>query len=209
MEKESGKLTSFNEGEPDRNVVSHNKIEDARTENGDVFIGNKYSQYNLNFSPPDINPEQMVLLVDRYKDIDCESDEFLAIKEELEEYRNPSKERKIIGLEGKLIQGGRQDLIASATEYKDKFARRLMRYELCTHTSAIHLNLMSRVEEIFNTEIKPRIESGVEDDVVDIAVSKLIIEPLSKEVSVADPTLTPKQVRGMMFLLTGNCFLKW
>lgn len=189
--------------------ISENEISNAKTESGDIFIGSKDTHYNLNFDPPRINPEQILLLVERYKDIDCDSNEFIAIKEELEEYRSPKPGRNIIGLENKLEAGGREDLISNAKDYKDKFARRLMRYELCTHTSAIHLNIMGRIEEKFNSTIIPLIESRAHKNVVDLAISKLIIEPLADEVSAADPTLTPKQVRGMMYLLTGNCFLQW
>lgn len=189
--------------------ISENEINYAKTESGDIFIGSKDVHYNLNFDPPQINPEKILLLVERYKDIDCESNEFLAIKEELEEYKSPKPGRVIIGLENKLEAGGREDLIVNAKDYKDKFARRLMRYELCTHTSAIHLNIMGRIEEKFNHIITPLIESRTDKNVVDLAISKLIIEPLADEVSAADPTLTPKQVRGMMYLLTGNCFLQW
>ena len=189
--------------------ISENEINHAKTDSGDIFIGSKDIHYNLNFDPPQINPEKILLLVERYKHIDCNSNEFLAIKEELEEYSSPKPGRKIIGLENKLEAGGREDLILNAKDYKDKFARRLMRYELCTHTSAIHLNIMGRIEEKFNHIIIPLIESHTNKNVIDLAISKLIIEPLAEEVSAADPTLTPKQVRGMMYLLTGNCFLQW
>lgn len=190
-------------------LISDNEMSNIHTDKGDVFIGSKETQYHLNFEPPQINPEQILLLVDRYKNLSCESDEFIAIKEELEEYRTPKSGRKIIGLEKKLEAGGREDLIPNAVDYKDKFAKRLMRYELCTHTSAIHLNIMGKIEEKFNSSILPLIEKNTDKNVVDIAISQLIIEPLANEVSAADPTLTPKQVRGMMYLLTGNCFLKW
>lgn len=186
-----------------------NQISNARTGTGDIFIGSKETEYNFNFEPPRVNPEQILLLVDKYRGVDCESKEFIAIKEELEEYQTPRPGREIIGLENKLKAGNREDLIPMAKEYKKKFASRLMRYELCTHTSAIHLNIMGKIEEKFNSTIIPMIENNENRNVVDLAISKLIIEPLSDEVAVADPTLTPKQVRGMMYLLTGNCFLKW
>lgn len=73
--------------------ISESEISNVRATNGDIFIGSKETQYNLNFEPPQINPEQILLLINRYKDIDCESNEFIAIKE-LEEYRTPKPGRK-------------------------------------------------------------------------------------------------------------------
>ncbi|TKB52020.1 ABC-three component system protein [Ferrimonas aestuarii] len=206
MELLADQVESINEK---NQTISENQISNVSTDNGDIFIGSKDTQYKLNFEPPQVNPEQILLLVDRYKNVDCESKEFIAIKEELEEYQTPRPGRKIIGLENKLKAGNREDLIPTAKEYKKKFASRLMRYELCTHTSAIHLNIMGKIEEKFNSTIIPMIESKTDQNVIDLAISKLIIEPLADEVSAADPTLTPKQVRGMMYLLTGNCFLQW
>lgn len=189
------------------NPFSGNTIRDVATNSGDIFIGNK--QLNFNFEVPKVDSDSILKLVDEYKKISCESDEFRAIKEELEDYNKPRPNRDIIGLENKLVDGERKDLIEEAKEYKDKFAKRLLRYEFSTHKAAIHLTLLGKIEERFNTYIVPLIKSGSENEKVDVAISTLIIQPLSQEVMAADPTLTAKQIRGMMYMMTGNCYLKW
>ncbi|WP_100914103.1 ABC-three component system protein [Pseudoalteromonas spongiae] len=189
------------------NPFSDNTIRDVETDSGDIFIGNK--QLNFNFEVPKVDSDSILKLVDEYKKISCESDEFRAIKEELEDYKKPRPNRDIIGLENKLMDGNRKDLIEEAKEYKDKFAKRLMRYEFSTHQTAIHLTLLGKIEERFNTYIVPLIKNGSENEKVDLAISTLIIQPLSQEVMAADPTLTAKQIRGMMYMMTGNCYLKW
>jgi len=185
-----------------------NSMSKVHADNGDVFIGEK-KVYNMNLSPPQVNPKNILILVSKYKDLDCEDPEFLAIKEELDDYNKPRPDRPVVGLEGKLTQGNRLDLFSDARFQKDKFAKRLSRYEFSTHHCAIHLNLLSRIEEKFNSKIKPLIEAEMSSEEIDFAISVLIVEPLAEEVSPADPTITAKIIRGMIFLLTGNCYLRW
>lgn len=186
--------------------ISGNSISDVEVENGDVFIGNKYS---LKFEAPKIDPQKILLLVQQFKELDCESEEFLSLKDELDDYSKPRDQRDIIGLINKLEDGGRDDLITVATDYKDKFAKRLSRYEFSTHHCAIHLTLLGKIEERFNSLIVPLIKEGKDSEVIDLAIAKLIVEPIAEEVAPADPTLNAKQIRGMIFLLTGNCYIRW
>jgi len=189
-------------------IIENNTLSNITTDSGDVFSGIK-NQYSFNFNAPEIDYKGILLLVQQYKNIDCESDEFIAMKEELDDYNKPRPNRDIIGLSNKLTDGNREDLIPDATYFKDKFAKRLSRYEFSTHHSAIHLTLLSKIEERFNSFIVPMIKKGEEPLVIDMAISRLVIQPLADEVAPADPTLTAKQIRGMMFLLTGNCYVKW
>ena len=189
-------------------VFEGNTISDVRSESGDVFIGEK-NQYSFNFSAPKVDHQGILLLVEKYKNIECDSDEFVAMKEELDDYNKPRPNREIIGLKDKLLAGGRKDLVDDARDLKDKFAKRLSRYEFSSHHSAIHLTLLSKIEERFNSLIVPMIKKGEDPTLIDVAISKLIIQPLAEEVAPADPTLTARQIRGMMFLLTGNCYVKW
>jgi hypothetical protein len=189
-------------------IIKNNILSNIRTESGDVFSGIK-KQYSFNFNAPEVDSKAILLLVQQYKNIDCESDEFVAMKEELDDYNKPRPNRDITGLSNKLKDGNRDDLIPDATYFKDKFAKRLSRYEFSTHHSAIHLTLLSKIEERFNSFIVPMIKKEEDNTVIDMAISKLVIQPLADEVQPADITLTAKQIRGMMFLLTGNCYIKW
>jgi hypothetical protein len=186
----------------------NNTIYGVESQDGDVFIGNK-TQNIFNFETPKVDSEGIFKLVEKYKEISNNSDEFRAIKEELDDYNKPRPNRKIIGLKNKLIDGNRYDLLEDAKDYKDKFAKRLLRYEFSTHHTVIHLTLLSKIEERFNSYIVPLFKKNEGDDVIDLAISRLIIQPLSEEVMAVDPSLTAKKIRGMMFLMTGHCYLKW
>ena len=188
--------------------IENNSISNIKTHSGDVFTGIK-NQYSFNFNPPEVDSKRILLLVDKYKNIDTESDEFIAMKEELDDYNKPRPNRDIIGLVNKLTAGNREDLIPDAMDFKDRFAKRLSKYEFSTHHSVIHLTLLSKIEERFNSFIVPMIKKEADPLVIDMAISNLVIQPLADEVSPADPTLTAKQIRGMMYLLTGNCYVKW
>lgn len=194
--------------ENSHNYVEEARISDVKIGSGDAFIGTK-NQYSFNFEAPKVNPQAILTLVEQYRNIDCESEEFRSIKDELEEYDKPRPARDIIGLPSKLKAGGREDLLEDATACKDKFAKRLSKYEFSSHHAAIHLNFLSRIEEKFNSLIVPMIKNGESSTVIDLAISQLIIQPLADEVAPADATLTSKKIRGMMFLLTGNCYLNW
>lgn len=173
---------------------------------GDAYIGEKYV---VNLARPEVNPYAVLELVDKYRDLPEHDSVFKGLKEELEVYRRPRHERDVVGLEKKLIAGKREDLIDSAKIYKSDANSRLSKYEFSSHATAMHLSVMTRIEEKFNSTILPMIKIGASDQQIDAAISTQIIEPLAQEVSLADITLTPAKIRGLMYLLTGNCYLKW
>ncbi|WP_299197172.1 ABC-three component system protein [uncultured Amphritea sp.] len=187
---------------------SDNSISNVNIDNGDVFIGSKY-QYTLNFDPPKVDSDALISLIERYRDLDESDVNFLNVKEELEYYQEPLDSRKVFGLENKLSKAGRKDLISIARNEKHKFATRLLKFQLASQESALHLNLLSKIEERFNAQIFPMIKNNEPFEIIDLAISKLIIDPIANEVAPADATLTAKQIRGMMYLLTGNCYLRW
>ncbi|MCO4794298.1 MAG: hypothetical protein KC493_11325 [Bacteriovoracaceae bacterium] len=186
--------------------ISGNRIEGVEVDEGDVFIGVKNE---LTFVKPDVNPKAILALVERYKDLPEDDIDFLEMKNELEDYRQPRPNREIIGVEAKLKAGNRAELINIAKEYKSDANERLAKYEFSSHASAIHLTIMTKIEEKFNSYIVPIIQAGVSNEIIDKAISTIVIEPLYDEVRVADITLSPKRIRGMMFLMTGNCHIKW
>lgn len=187
-------------------LITGNSLSDIQVDNGDAFIGVKNI---IKIERILSNPQNILLLIQQYENIDCASEKFLAMKDELDSYIKPREERDIIGLEQKLTDGGRANSVLAATELKDKFSKRLARYEFSSHMSALHLNLLTKIEEKFNSHIYPLIQSGHSIDVIDQLISEVIIQPLAEEVAPADASLTAKHVRGMMYLLTGNCHLKW
>lgn len=186
--------------------ISGNSISNASTNSGDIFNGIKN---NFNFEAPKVDPTLILQLVEKYKNIDCESAEFVDMKEELDNYNKPRPNREIIGLSNKLEAGVRKDLIEDAIYYKDMFAKRLSKHEFSPCHSVIHYTFICKIEEKFNSLIVPLIKENNSNSVIDQAISNMIIQPLADEIALADPTLNAKQIRGMLYLLTGNCYVKW
>lgn len=115
----------------------------------------------------------------------------------------------VIGLEEKLEQGNRRDLIIFAMEAKERFSRSLVRHQYSPAAQEIYAFLLAKIYQIFVSIIYPEICRGVGMDKVD----KLLVSEVYNQVEALledNPLqITPEEVMGMLYWLTGNCHLKW
>lgn len=137
------------------------------------------------------------------------SPELEGIIEELAEYTTDRPDREIIGVEAKLINGGREDLISNAVYYKNKFERKIAKRQLSHAEQMVYAHVLATIEAAFNQYIRPLILNGSGKEVVDAAVHQHIFEPVYKAVVGFDVTLTMQHVSGMLYFLTGKCHLVW
>ena len=129
--------------------------------------------------------------------------------EELAEYITDRPDREIIGVEAKLKNGNREDLIENAVYYKNKFERKIAKKQLSTAEQYVYAHVLSYIESCFIQHIRPLILKGSSKEVVDFAVQKQILEPVYKVIVEYDISITMQHVSGMLFSLTGKCHLVW
>ena len=135
--------------------------------------------------------------------------EFEGIIEELAEYITDRPGREIVGVEKKLENGGRQDLVEDAIYLKNKFERFIAKKQLSLTEQTVYAHVLAAMDSAFNQLVRPLIQESRPASEIDEAVHKHIIEPIYASVVGFNPSVNISLVRGMLYFLTGKCHLLW
>ncbi len=128
--------------------------------------------------------------------------------EQLRRWQLPP-EGDVIGLEEKLRQGGRIELVHLAIVAKDRFEKCLLRHEFSPAAQEIYAFLLAKVWQLFSQVIYPEICRGAEPQVIDRLLAHEIYARVEALLEDNPLRLNPDEVMGMLYWLTGNCHLKW
>ncbi len=131
------------------------------------------------------------------------------IIEELAEYTTNRPDREIIGVEKKLENGGREDLIENGVYLKNKFERYLAKKQLSLVEQHVYAHVLAMIDTTFNQKVRPLILDRKSRSEVDAAVQEYIIEPVYQSVVGYNSSVTSNLVAGMLYFLTGKCHLIW
>lgn len=138
-----------------------------------------------------------------------ENNELTDIIDDLNEYITDHPYRKIIGLESKLKNGGRNELYPKALLLKNRFERRVAKAQLSIVEQKIYVQVLSHILSAFDQYIRPQILNGHPKATIDAAVFEKIIEPVHKAIVDFDDCATKELVSGMLYFLTGKCHAVW
>jgi hypothetical protein len=131
------------------------------------------------------------------------------IIEELAEYITDRPDREIIGVEQKLINGGRGDLLKDAVYLKNKFERTIAKEQMSLVTQRVYAHVLAMIGSSFNHNVRPLILENKSKSEVDQAIHKEIIEPVYQSIVGFNQQITTDLVVGMLYFLTGKCHLIW
>lgn len=167
---------------------------------GDAVAGDKH----VHEAPLTTLEQAIERIVSRYGG----DDDLLEVIEALNEYITDRPDREVIGLERKLEQGDRLDLLDDAVYQKSKFARKVARHQISLVTQKVYVQVLSNIVTIFEQKIRPLILDGCSKAEVDAAIHDDLIQPVYRAITIFDET-TPDEIRGMLYFLTGKCHLVW
>lgn len=159
---------------------------------------------NQNILP---KPTQMDLLIDVYKEEVKNGAEVESLIDELMHYN--SHKHEIRNLETKLTEANLSELVKEAEELKQLISMLILKNQNYKSAQKIITLLLDEVASIFNSKIKPHITC----EITKSAAESLIAEHLETEVrkhlgeNVLD--IYNRQIKGMLYFLTGNCHLEW
>lgn len=184
-------------------VISDNKITN-NSPGRDLNVGT-----HISFNEVKNRSNALANLLERSKKL-CETDqEYRYMLEELQEYLQPRPGRKIIGLEEKLKEGNRLDLLEDAAYLENKFARRVSKHQFSISEEIIYCHCLSKINSSFSQHVKPLFKNTVNTAIIDRVIYDRIVEPLYEEVSEVSTAISSELIRGMIFFLTGKCHLRW
>jgi hypothetical protein len=173
---------------------------------GDVAGGNIDKSRIFHFAGS--KTSYMKLLLEKFKQEQLSNANLREYIDDLDYYYNKKKD-DVIGLEDKLKSAKRQSFIEFAIEAKDKYHRKLYKYQFSEAAQKINLHLLGLVITYFENEIKPMLIRGEDEQIVNSMINERLIKPLLEELDENLLDFSAHDINGMLYFLTGNCHLKW
>jgi len=187
--------------------MSENKVSvDKSNIAGDVAGRDIDKSKHYYYSGP--KSEYMKTLQAKFKAEQGQNTQLKGFIDDLDYYYNKRQE-DVIGLEEKLKEGNREELIYFATDFKDRFHRKLYQYQFSDAAQNILLHLLAEVQSRFINEVYPLICKNEEPGIVNATITERLIEPIKEQLDENLLGITVQHINGMLYFLTGNCHLKW
>lgn len=173
-------------------------------------IGAQYQDNSQHYGDNNFSPlTSLETVIEQIKKA-CRGDEdIIDIIEDLAELITENPDHEIIGLEQKLMKGGRSDLFKRARRLKNKFSRRVAKSQMSMVEQHVYIQILSAINTAWHHNIYPKIIDGVSNDEIDSLINKELIEPVHQAIVRFDITVTSEIVGGMLYFLTGKCHLVW
>ena len=169
-------------------------------------VNKNVSAYNFVRSKETIT--YMTTLLNKFKE-ERDGNVLLSVLiEDFDYYKRPYK-GDVVGLEQKLKDGGRDDFISYALKSKERFHKKLIRYQFFESAQKINVYLLALVESYFENHICPKIYKGQSSEEIKGLIQELLINPLLNELEENLLGFTAADINGMLYFLTGNCHIKW
>lgn len=150
----------------------------------------------------------MQILLKKFKEEENANAPLQAYLEDLDYYNN-KRTGDVIGLEEKLTLGDRSNFIDFAIGAKEKYHRKLYRYQFSEAAQLINIHLLGLVISYFENEIKPLIVKGEDEQFVNSMITERLIKPILDELDENLLGFSAHDINGMIYFLTGNCHINW
>lgn len=178
------------------------------TVEGDLAGGNIHKTVNIqNIGAP--RKSRLRQIAEETKQKAASDSDYAEFIDSLNHYAVSIDDGPVIGLEGKLQSGGRDDLLAEALRCKELFAQKLYRNQPSEQMQILFVNVLAKINTVFDHKIKPLIIAGDSNASISAAILDELIEPLFDDIGGTELRITHDEIRGMLYFLTGNCHINW
>lgn len=114
-----------------------------------------------------------------------------------------------VGLATKLAAGGRSNELNEASELKELFHKKLTLYQLTPAAQEMFAIALAQAKLNFQHSVTPLIAAGAPRDAIERAFLGDVINPVFGLLEDNPMSISPLEVKGMIYYLTGNCHLSW
>jgi len=152
---------------------------------------------------------QMKMLLKKFKEEQESNAQLSTFIDDLDYYNTQKGNETVIGLEDKLTAGNRANLYDFANDMKDRFHRKLYKYQFSEAAQKINVHLLALVQSYYMNEVYPLICENKDAGVINTMISERIIQPLLAELDENTLGYSAQDINGMIYFLTGNCHIKW
>ena len=167
---------------------------------GDIIVGKK-TEYH-------VQPTSLSRLYEIFRDAEQASTHQSNIADLLQHYSTTAS-FDVRGLEVKLTEGGRSDIIPEAMLWKQRAAMIITRWQTSPVTQDIITQILSFIHSEFVQHVKPAIQEGKSRTEVEALIGEKVLAPTNAMLGENDLQITPTDVLGMLYFLGGNCHIRW
>lgn len=169
----------------------------------DVIGGDKI---DYNFYP---SPSPLHVLYKKLRQSTDENGGSQTIIEELQHYCSKHDGDDVRGLELKLKESNRDDLLYDAEWMKQAASKMIMRWQTSGVAQNIITVILSKIYSDFVMHVRPAIQAGGTRAEVDSLIADKVIDPARIMLGDNDLNITPAILLGMLYFLAGNCHIRW
>lgn len=152
---------------------------------------------------------QMKILLEKFKKEQAESQQLTTFIEDLDYFNTPKQNETVVGLDNKLKAGNRQNFLEYATDVKDRYHRKLYKFQFSEAAQKINVHLLALVQSYYMNEVYPLVCENKDALVINSLISERIVQPLLSELDENTLGFSAQDINGMLYFLTGNCHIKW
>lgn len=184
--------------------MAEGEIRNVTTGGGD-FAGRDLTKMQITFSAGNLKE-----LYKRFEEERCQNKQFDEILYELDVFQRQKVNETVVGLEAKLKAAKKSDeLIEMAMELKETYAKKLEKNKFFESAQRINIYLLGYARTQFVTFVYPSIKDGSSDEKVSSLMNQHVIQPMLSMLEGDTYGFTPQDIHGILYFLTGNCFIKW
>lgn len=157
--------------------------------------------------PPPVSNLRTLLQSLAAKSIDADAEQ--RYRARLGHYAQVQDKDEPKGLQSKLVAGGHEVWLREALRNKDLFSKRLAESNLGGTGPAIYEHVMALILSRFNAQVAPLVRDHADERELRTVMLSEIVEPICAELGSTELDLTSIEVEGIVWYLTGNCFINW
>ncbi|HAY37440.1 MAG TPA: hypothetical protein DCY57_10815 [Bacteroidetes bacterium] len=172
---------------------------------GDIVAGDKIEHNVFNSS----DSSEMSSWIEKYEEESALPGDLTELIEQLSGLLYPDHLDDQPDLTKKLSAGGLGGDVGHALAMKERFSKRLMAQQHHRAAQQIYLLLLSHARTHFMAYVRPLIESNRPKYEVKAAFFEHVVLPVHKMAEKNPLSLDHTHIEGMVYFLTGNCFLRW
>ncbi len=182
-------------------VLKHNQA------GGDIAGGNIDKSTTNFYLPPDTR-SALRKKIEEIKEECLLDPDFNKCIDQLQHYLNPIKPELQRDLEKKLTDADRYDELEEAEELKEKFTKLLLRENLSEQAQDAYVHILSKIKLLYEHKVKPLIKTQAEPALIEQQVLD-VVEEVYELLSGTVLEHNYRNIKGMLYFLTGNCHIEW
>ena len=187
--------------------VRGNQLSNNATSAGDIAGGDIDKSISIAINPT-VPVSPLRKKIEQLKS-DCLHDpNFSSCIQQLTHYLNPVNPLDQRDLKTKLSDAGRKDEIHEAEELKEAFTKILIKNNLSEQAQDAYVHILGKIKTHYESKVKPLIKVKAALPEVESSVLS-VVETIYSDLAGTPLEYDHRQIKGMLYFLTGNCHIDW